>query len=506
MNRPLLRSVSSAVVAALLLSSQPGLLHAQAVLVQRGVPVAPAGLAPVGGAAAVRLAGPQASLTGLAGPSLAGSLPSIHAPSVRAAAAGAAALAAPAGVSAAARAAALSVSVETPAAFSALRPEAVMEPAATASSPSSIRPVLKEAVKTRGTDLRSGLAGFTGRLSRAAVSVQLSRLFDGSRQRGLDETTAPARRNAVAAQRGGLTRENAAPAVQEQPGVPAPAAPAAKKTFWKRALAFSALGLSLAGGAYLFGPQLLAFAESFGADMDLSAGLSIGSFAVAFAGGLLSFLAPCTLPLIPAYLTFISGASLEDLKAGREASWRHAVLGALAFVAGFSTVFTLLGATATALGALLVQHMPVIAKGAGIVVAVMGLHMAGIWEIGLLYRQKRADMGAVKSKFPLLKAFLMGLAFAAGWTPCIGPILAGILSMAAMGETVASGMALLMTYSMGLGVPFVLSALMVNRFLKFSGKYKKYFGVGERLTGAMLVLVGLLIFFGGIQQVAGFFG
>jgi cytochrome c-type biogenesis protein len=213
----------------------------------------------------------------------------------------------------------------------------------------------------------------------------------------------------------------------------------------------------------------------------------------AFAAGVASFLSPCVLPLVPGYLSYVSGLSLEQLSQGgdRRLVARRAGVGALFFVLGFSTVFTALGASASAIGQWLAAYATILSRVAGVVVIVFGLHTAGVVRITALYREKR--LSATGLPPGLWSSFVMGLAFAFGWTPCIGPILGTILALAATESTVARGMFLLAVYSLGLGVPFLLAALGVNAFLSFFAKYKRYFVWGERVAGALLIAIGVLI-------------
>lgn len=215
----------------------------------------------------------------------------------------------------------------------------------------------------------------------------------------------------------------------------------------------------------------------------------------AFAAGVVSFLSPCVLPLVPGYISFISGMSLEELQHGadRRRVMLDAGLGSLFFVAGFAVVFTALGASASAVGRLLAFHLDAVTKIAGVLIVVFGLHTSGIMPIKWLYYTKRVEHSGLPPT--RVGAFLMGLAFACGWTPCIGPILASILALAAVEETVARGMALLAIYSLGLGVPFILTGFAVNGFLGFFARYKKYIGWGERAAGFLLIAVGVLVFF-----------
>jgi cytochrome c-type biogenesis protein len=217
-------------------------------------------------------------------------------------------------------------------------------------------------------------------------------------------------------------------------------------------------------------------------------------YSASFAAGLVSFLSPCVLPLVPGYVSFMSGLSLEEL--ARDAApgqvLRHAGWESLFFVLGFSTVFTALGASASEVGAFLTSHLPVVTKLAGTVIIVFGVHMTGLITIPILYTHKRADAGAFKHGYA--GSFLMGLAFACGWTPCIGPILSGILALAATRETVGAGMRLLFVYSMGLGLPFIATGFAVGGFMRFFGRYKKHIRRGEIAAGALLIAIGVLIF------------
>ncbi len=221
----------------------------------------------------------------------------------------------------------------------------------------------------------------------------------------------------------------------------------------------------------------------------------------AFLAGIASFLSPCVLPLVPGYLSFISGMELEELAHGadRKAALRDAGLGSVFFVLGFSVVFTALGASASAVGALLGAHLGLMTKLAGAVIVIFGLHTAGILPIKWLYYEKRASTSRLKPGYA--SAFVMGLAFAFGWTPCIGPILGSILALAATQETVAQGMFLLFVYSMGLGIPFLLTGLALDRFLALFARYKRFLRWGEVFAGLALVAGGLLIFFNRLSWV-----
>ncbi|OGR86221.1 MAG: hypothetical protein A3J74_04005 [Elusimicrobia bacterium RIFCSPHIGHO2_02_FULL_57_9] len=219
----------------------------------------------------------------------------------------------------------------------------------------------------------------------------------------------------------------------------------------------------------------------------------VGSEA-AFISGLASFLSPCVLPLVPGYISFISGLSLEELSQGSDlkVAMRRAGLGSFFFVLGFSVVFTALGASASAAGRLLSAHLALLGKIAGTLIIIFGLHISGITPIRWLYYEKRLPAGHIKPSY--FGAFLMGLAFACGWTPCIGPILAAILALAATQETIGQGIYLLAIYSLGLGIPFILTGFGVNAFLRFFARYKRYIRWGEICAGVLLITVGALVF------------
>jgi cytochrome c-type biogenesis protein len=217
------------------------------------------------------------------------------------------------------------------------------------------------------------------------------------------------------------------------------------------------------------------------------------SLAAAVAAGLVSFISPCVLPIVPGYLSFISGVNMSQLREGDapDGLWRRVGITSLAFVLGFSTVFVALGAAATLVGATLQAYKRELGMIGGVIIIVLGLHTAGILPIKWLLYEKRAT---VKSRpLGLLGAYLVGLAFAFGWTPCIGPILGAILLYASQQDTVAQGVGLLAAYSLGLGVPFVVSGLAVNRFFAASGRIKRHMKVVEYVSGALLVGVGLLL-------------
>ncbi len=218
------------------------------------------------------------------------------------------------------------------------------------------------------------------------------------------------------------------------------------------------------------------------------------SFAGAFIAGLLSFLSPCVLPLIPSYITYITGLSFSDLKAEHPSHKvrQQTIIHSISFIAGFTTIFVLLGASATFLGGFLQEHMTILRRSGGVLVIIFGIHVSGIFDLGILLGEKRVTIHRKPAGY--LGSFLVGLAFAAGWTPCIGPILASILIVAATEQKVYHGMALLLVYSLGLGTPFFLSSLALHRFLTFFNRFKKHIRILEIITGIFLIIIGVLIF------------
>jgi cytochrome c-type biogenesis protein len=218
--------------------------------------------------------------------------------------------------------------------------------------------------------------------------------------------------------------------------------------------------------------------------------------AAAFAG-LLSFLSPCVLPLVPPYLTFIAGTTIEEISAeGEGAARREVALAAILFVLGFSTIFVALGATASVFGQVVRAHLEILSALAGLAIIAMGLHFLGLFKLGFLYREKRLQ---VTKPVGLWGAYVMGLAFAVGWTPCIGPILAAILAVAGSTQTVGRGAGLLAIYSAGLGVPFLVAALMIEPFFRFIKRFSRHFGTVEKIVGVLLVLTGIGFMTGGIE-------
>jgi cytochrome c-type biogenesis protein len=219
----------------------------------------------------------------------------------------------------------------------------------------------------------------------------------------------------------------------------------------------------------------------------------------ALLAGLISFLSPCVLPLVPPYLVYLSGVSLERLADAKPALRvrRETVLAAFLFVLGFSTVFVTLGASASAIGNVVRVHANTLATVAGIAIITMGLHFLGVLRIGWLVREKRLE---VVKPAGLWGAYAMGLAFAFGWTPCIGPILAAILAVAASEITVAKGAGLLAVYSLGLGIPFMLAAFAVEPFAAFLARFRAYLARMEMAIGALLVFTGIAFLTGFISE------
>jgi cytochrome c-type biogenesis protein len=225
------------------------------------------------------------------------------------------------------------------------------------------------------------------------------------------------------------------------------------------------------------------------------------SLPAAFVAGLLSFLSPCVLPLVPAYLSYMSGVSVEDLTAsGGWKAMRQTGLKSILFVLGFSVVFVALGATATSLGQILSDRAAVLMKVGAVVVIVFGLHMTGIFRIKALYSEKRFH--AKLNGVGLLGAFLIGVTFAFGWTPCIGPVLAAILSLAMKSESVTRGIALLAAYSLGLGVPFLVAGFATGTVFAAMRRFRAHFRKVEIASGVLVVFIGVLVFTGKLTMLS----
>ena len=216
---------------------------------------------------------------------------------------------------------------------------------------------------------------------------------------------------------------------------------------------------------------------------------------VAVAAGLLSFLSPCVLPLFPSYLSFVAGVSFEELQGSvANPRTRRAILvNSLLFICGFSLVFIALGAGATLLGQALFAYQEIIQRVGGLLVVVLGLYVAGWLRIPFLMREWRVELANRPAGY--VGAFVVGITFAAGWTPCIGPILGSILTLASVSQTASTGILMLVAYSVGLAIPFLVSALAVERFLVFFDRFKRYLPVVTRISGIILIVLGLLLFF-----------
>ncbi|MEN9755126.1 MAG: hypothetical protein RLZ07_1508 [Pseudomonadota bacterium] len=221
------------------------------------------------------------------------------------------------------------------------------------------------------------------------------------------------------------------------------------------------------------------------------------SYPMAAFAGLVSFLSPCVLPLVPPYLSFMAGTAIEDFAAGGERRMRRDVpLVALLFVLGFSTVFVLLGATASVFGQVLRSYIDILSIAAGIVIIAMGLHFLGVFRIALLFREKRLQ---VEKPAGPLGAYVMGVAFAFGWTPCIGPVLAAILAVAGSEDSVGRGASLLAVYSLGLGIPFILAAFAMENAVSFIRRFRAHLGKVEKAMGLLLVLTGIAFLTGSMN-------
>jgi len=234
------------------------------------------------------------------------------------------------------------------------------------------------------------------------------------------------------------------------------------------------------------------------------AGLDV-SFAAAAGAGILSFLSPCVLPLVPAYLCFVAGTSLDQLIDRDEvdpALNRRVFQAAIAFVLGFSTVFIVMGASASAINQLVVQHIEIIGKIAGAVIVIFGLHYMGLFRIALLYREARLNPQTRPTS--LIGAYVIGLAFAFGWTPCVGPILASILTIAGSRGDLGFGVTLLATYALGLGIPFLAAALAIRPFMNFMRRFRRHLRKVEIAVGSLLIITGILIFTNNLGQLSYF--
>ena len=228
------------------------------------------------------------------------------------------------------------------------------------------------------------------------------------------------------------------------------------------------------------------------------------TFAGAAFAGILSFLSPCILPIVPFYLSYLAGVGMNQISAETPMDGKtrmRAVLAACFFAAGVITIFMGLGAAATTFGQVVREYFDVLRWFAAAIIIAMGLHFLGIMRIGFLYRQLRSDAGET-SNVSLIGAYVIGLAFAFGWTPCVGPVLAAILFTAAGAETASTGAGLLFVYGLGMTAPFVLAALFIGPFMRWMSKFRRHLGLIEKIMGAMLIVFGLLIATNSMNHIA----
>jgi cytochrome c-type biogenesis protein len=224
----------------------------------------------------------------------------------------------------------------------------------------------------------------------------------------------------------------------------------------------------------------------------------------AFLAGVISFLSPCVLPLIPAYLSYLTGIGIEQMKqAGEKPPLKLTLPPAISFVLGFSTIFILLGATASVVGKWLIAYMGIWQKIAGVFLVILGLHLTGILRLKFLMMEERIQVKI--NKLNLLNSYLVGMAFGFGWTPCVGPLLAGILALAATQQTIGQGILLLAAYSLGIGIPFLAAAALMGPFIQWLNRFKKYLQWVEIGAGVLLLILGVLMFFGGLTRLSGLF-
>lgn len=236
------------------------------------------------------------------------------------------------------------------------------------------------------------------------------------------------------------------------------------------------------------------------------------TFATALGAGALSFLSPCVLPLVPPYLCYMAGVSVDDFRddvevgvdgsavASTKSVRMPLVMAAISFVLGFSTVFVALGAGASTIGSVLRAYQQELAIAAGVVIIIMGLNFLGMFRLGILSREARFQAKGNPAN-PAM-SYIMGLAFAFGWTPCIGPVLGPILTMAGAKDSVADGALLLGVYSAGLGIPFLIAAFFSGAFMRFLGRFRNHMGKVEKAMGILLIIAGILFLTGGMQSMA----
>lgn len=222
------------------------------------------------------------------------------------------------------------------------------------------------------------------------------------------------------------------------------------------------------------------------------------SLFMAIFAGFASFVSPCVLPLVPAYVGYITGSTSEEKQDKAFTLWR-----AFGFVLGFSLIFIMMGATASYIGKLFAEYKLLFNKISGVLIIVFGLHLVGLLKLEFLYREARVE--GPKEATSWLTAVLMGMAFAAGWTPCVGPVLASILAYAGSSATLVQGIILLVFYSLGLGIPFILTAVFIDKFMDISNKVNKYLPIVSKVSGAVLIIFGILLFLNKIQALSQYF-
>ena len=224
----------------------------------------------------------------------------------------------------------------------------------------------------------------------------------------------------------------------------------------------------------------------------------------ALIAGILSFLSPCVLPLVPPYLCFLGGTTFDQLT-GEDETQSHVyhtvIMSSVAFVLGFTTVFVILGATATMAGQLVAENLSILARIAGVIIIIAGLHFLGVIHIPILHREARYHSDTRPAG--LFGAYVIGLAFAFGWTPCIGPVLGAILAVAAGEDSIRQGVSLLFVYSLGLGIPFILAAVAIKPFMNVMQRFKSHMAIVEKIMGALLVLTGILFLTNSMTLIAG---
>lgn len=220
------------------------------------------------------------------------------------------------------------------------------------------------------------------------------------------------------------------------------------------------------------------------------------SFLMALTAGFVSFFSPCILPMIPAYIMYMTGTDIDDLEDNRFLALKRT----LWFILGFTIIFVIMGTSASFIGRFFAANKILFGKISGFILILFGLNMLGILEIDVLNMEKRRK--GPKEKSSPLGAFIMGMAFAAGWTPCFGPVLGAILMYAGASETLVKGFVLLLIYSLGMAIPFILTALFINRFNKFLNKYEKLINILPKISGIVLVLFGVLVFFNKVTEIS----